>query len=97
MQKHIRYFESNTEFLRVLVASKGSGSFIEKLKELFEQYMMANETIPDETRQSPMYQIRISYFSGGIVNIMLRWLTGKNTCTPEDIAEQLGLLLASGL
>ena len=44
-----------------------------------------------------MYQIRISYFSGGIVNIMLRWLTGKITCTPEDIAEQLGLLLASGL
>ena len=97
MTKVIRYFESNTEFLRILVASNGSGTFIEKLKELFEQFMMANEAIPDETRQSPMYQIRISYFSGGIVNIMLRWLTGKITCTPEDIAEQLGLLLKLGL
>ena len=41
--------------------------------------------------------IRISYFSGGIVNIMLRWLTGKISYTPEQIAEQLGLLPEPGI
>ena len=97
MSKVIRYFEDNRELLRVLVASNGAGAFIEKLKELFEQYMMANETIPDDIRHSPMYQIRICYFSGGIVNIMVRWLTEKIVCRPEDIAKQMGLLLELGL
>ena len=45
---------------------------------------------------NPLNTPAVNVFS--LVNIdPLRWLTGKITCTPEDIAKQLGLLLKLGL
>ena len=97
MRKLIQYLEQDSSFFQILLSSGGASSFVEKIKKLFEQYMSATENIPESIRNSPKYKIRISYFSGGIVNILIRWLTGDLLCTVDDIVAELCILLSEGL
>ena len=97
MRKLIHYLEKDSSFFRILLSSGGASPFVEKIKKLFEQYMSATEDIPDCIRNSSKYKIRISYFSGGIVNILIRWLVGDLACAIDDIVSELCALLSPGL
>ena len=97
MGKVLDYLQEEADLYRILVSSDGAIGFIEKLKNLFEQYMMAIEDVPDDVKGSPRYQVRINYFAGGIVNIFLRWLTGKLSCSTDEIVDEMCCLLKMGM
>lgn len=95
-QELIAFLKKDEEFYLILLASDGSKAFLDKTILLFEQYMQANERVPANVRTSVSYRIRISFFAGGIVNLLSEWMIGRLKCTEDDILTQLKYLLKGG-
>ena len=96
LRQLIDFLKSGREFYSILLMSDGSKAFLDKTKLLFEQYMQANDKVPEKVRTSSSYRIRINFFAGGIVNLLSEWITGQLDCTQEDILDQLRFLLKGG-
>ncbi len=96
LRELILFLKADEAFYRVLLASDGSKAFLEKAMLLFEQYMLAIDRVPSEVRSSVSYRIRISFFAGGIVNLLSEWITGQIACSEDDILAELRFLLKGG-
>lgn len=89
-----RYLEEDENFYRVLIQSNGASTFLEKLKVVFVNYMKSDVSIPENIRSSKKFELRIFYFSGGIVNMYQQWFSGKLNCSLNDIALEVGQLIS---
>lgn len=90
-----RYLEEDTEFYRILITSNGAELFLEKLKQVFTDHMLADTDIPESVRYSKTVSLRICYFAGGIVNMYQQWFRGTLDCSLNDIPIEVGKLLTS--
>lgn len=95
-QEVLRFLESDKEFYKVMLQTNESRTFLEKMKRLFEQYMQATDNISEEIRGTDYYKIRISFFAGGITNLLIDWITEALQCSKEEIISELTFLLRSG-
>lgn len=50
---------------------------MEKLVDVFIQYMREDGQIPEEIRTSERFQRRTAYFAGGIICLYGRWFRGQ--------------------
>jgi AcrR family transcriptional regulator len=75
--KLARYIEEDEDFFRILINSKGSIQFLEKLKIIFVDYMKTDSSIPDTIRNSPDFSVRINFFAGGVVYLYQVWFRGE--------------------
>ena len=87
-----RYLEEDENFYRILIQSNGASTFLEKLKAVFVEYMKSDVSIPEDIRNSKKFELRIFYFSGGIVNMYQQWFAGKLNCSLNDISLEIGQL-----
>lgn len=88
-----RYLEEDVEFYRTLVRANGSELFMEKLKNVFADYMLNDSDLPNDMRHSKMVSLRVCYFAGGIVNLYKQWFRGDLDCSLNDIALEVSKLL----
>ena len=89
-----RFLEKDEEFYKVLIKSNNSEIFLEKLKKIFSNHMLSNTDIPDDLKSTKTVKLRISYFSGGIVNVYKQWFIGELACNLNDIALEISKLLS---
>ena len=89
-----RFLEKDEEFYKVLIKSNNSEIFFEKLKKIFSNHMLSNTDIPDDLKSTKTVKLRISYFSGGIVNVYKQWFIGELACNLNDIALEISKLLS---
>ncbi len=89
-----RFLEKDEEFYKVLIKSNNSEIFLEKLKKIFSNHMLSNTDIPDDLKRTKTVKLRISYFSGGIVNVYKQWFMGELACNLNDIALEISKLLS---
>lgn len=89
-----RFLEKDEEFYKVLIKSNNSEIFLEKLKKIFSNHMLSNTDIPDDLKSTKTVKLRISYFSGGIVNVYKQWFMGELACNLSDIALEISKLLS---
>lgn len=88
-----RCLEEDDEFYRTLIRANGSEIFMEKLKNVFSDYMLNNSDIPEDMRHTKTVRLRVYYFAGGIINIYKQWFRGGLDCTLNDIALEISRLL----
>lgn len=88
-----RCLEEDDEFYRTLIRANGSEIFIEKLKNVFSDYMLNNSDIPEDMSHTKIVRLRVSYFAGGIINLYKQWFRGDLDCTLNDIALEISRLL----
>lgn len=88
-----RCLEEDDEFYRTLIRANGSEIFMEKLKNVFSDYMLNNSYIPVDMRHTKTVRLRVSYFAGGIINLYKQWFRGDLDCTLNDIALEISRLL----
>lgn len=85
----------NIEIYKLLEKSEYSNIHIAELKASFFQKAIAEESIPVHIRQSSTYQIRVSFFIGGIMNTYTQWLKGNLPFSIDEIALEVGNMLQS--
>lgn len=85
-----RYIEQDLDFYRVLINSKGSVRFLEKLKRIFVEHMRSDSSVPVSVRHSADFLVRIHFFAGGVVNLYQVWFRGETNCSLNEIALVVG-------
>ena len=88
-----RCLEEDDEFYRTLIRANGSEIFMEKLKNVFSDYMLNNSDIPVDMRHTKTVRLRVYYFADGIINLYKQWFRGDLDCTLNDIALETSRLL----
>lgn len=88
-----RCLEKDDEFYRTLIRANGSEIFMEKLKNVFSDYMLNNSDIPEDMRHTKTVRLRVYYFADGIINLYKQWFRGDLDCTLNDIALERSRLL----
>lgn len=89
-----RFLENNQNTYKILLKVNDAETFLKKLKNEFAKYMLSDTDIPEHLKNSKMVNLRISYFSGGIVNMYQDWFNGKLDCSLNDIALEVSKLLS---
>lgn len=88
-----RYLEEDLEFYRIMITSKASESFLEKLKFIFVQYMSSDPDIPQSVRNSVSFEMRLHFFAGGIINMYKQWFSGNLNGSLHDISIETGKII----
>lgn len=86
------FLAENEDYYRTLINAPEAGKFIDKLMELFIQYLKSDDSIPKEVRESKPFLLRACYFAGGLSSMYLEWFKGKLDCTLYDIPAEVGIL-----
>ena len=80
-----RYLEDEMELCRIMIVSDYADAFFEEAKRVFFDYMKNAESIPSQVRNSPAFEMRISFFVGGLVNMYKQWFKGELQVSLNDI------------
>lgn len=72
-----RYLENEMELCRIMILSDYADDFFEEAKRVFFDYMKNAESIPSKLRNSPVFEMRISFFVGGLMNMYRQWFKGE--------------------
>ncbi len=89
-----RFLEMDIDLYRQLIRIDSSDAFLDKLKNIFAEFMENDPDIPQYIREKSSFAIRVSYFTGGIVNAYKQWLTGKLDCSLNDISMEIASMIA---
>lgn len=84
--------EGATTYRRLLLV-RGSELFLRELEEMFTDHLLRAPDVPKELRESPIYAIRMAYFTGGIVNLYCKWLLGDLAVELTEISAEVGQLV----
>jgi len=93
--KVARYLEENFEYYHILISAKGSEQFIEKLKNIYMEYMVNDKNIPASVRNTPEFIILTNFFAGGIVNLYRTWFLGEIDQPLDEISTVLSEFIIS--
>ena len=88
-----RFLEMDMGLYKQLIRIDSSEAFLEKLKKIFADFMENDPDIPQYIREKKSFSIRVSYFTGGIVNTYKQWLLDKLDCSLNDISMEVAALL----
>jgi len=88
-----RFLEMDIDLYKQLILIDSSDAFLDKLKKIFAEFMENDPDIPQYIREKSSFAIRVSYFTGGIVNAYKQWLTGKLDCSLNDISMEIAAMI----
>ena len=89
-----RFLESHEKEYRILLKINDAETFLKKLRDIFATHLKSDTDIPEYLSDTKMVNLRISYFSGGIINMYQDYFNGKLDCTLNDIALEVSKLLS---
>ncbi len=90
-----RWLETDLEFYRVLINSRGAEQFLVKLKNTFVKYMETTSDTPQHIKKSPELFIRTNFFAGGIANLYQVWFRGEMNSSLNEISLEVSKLIIS--
>ena len=88
-----KFLDQSLEVYRIFLENTDTTEFIEKLGDIFIDYLKNDTSIPDEIKNSKKFLIRTYYVAGGIASVYENWLKGKLSCSIYDIPLELGEIL----
>lgn len=89
-----RFLEEDLDFYRTLILSNDADQFLEKLKDIYINYLNADTDIPELIRDTTAMQIQIKFFADGIIGIYKRWFKGEVPGSLNDITLQLSKIIS---
>jgi len=88
-----RFLEMDVDLYKQLIKIDSSDAFLDKLKKIFAEFMENDPDIPQYIREKSSFAIRVSYFTGGIVNAYKQWLTEELDCSLNDISMEIASMI----
>ncbi len=89
-----RFLEMDVDLYKQLILIDSSDVFLDKLKKMFAEFMENDPDIPLHIREKNSFAIRVSYFTGGIVNAYKQWLVGELDCSLNDISMEIASMIS---
>lgn len=89
-----KFLDENLEAYRTLLENTDATEFINRLTDLFIQYMVNGRSLPPEIKNTKKFIIRAYYLAGGISSVYQNWIKGKLDCSIYDIPLELGELFS---
>lgn len=93
--KITKWLEDDLDFYRILINTRGSGQFLEKLKEVFVKLIETDTDIPERIKKSPQFLIHAHFIAGGIINLYQVWLRGEMDNPLEEISLEISKIFSS--
>ncbi|GEO73707.1 hypothetical protein FD30_GL001444 [Levilactobacillus namurensis DSM 19117] len=90
-QAVINYLNSQHAMLQILLQDGNSDHFIEQIRELFIQKVMAKEHIPLTNHP---YHIDVIYNINGVIGVIIDWQRGRLHCSQDVVIQRLAHILA---
>lgn len=87
------YLESDVTLYRVMLRASSSSGFVEKMQNVFVDYMLNLNEFPAELRNSQDYLNRAYFYAGGIANMYVSWFCGRLGGSLNDLAFTLSKLI----
>lgn len=87
------FLSEGAQTYRRLLLVRGSELFLRELEDMFTTHLLKAPDVPKELRDSPIYAIRMAYFTGGIVNLYCKWLLGQLSVSLPEINAEVGHLV----
>lgn len=88
-----RYLENEMELCRIMILSDYADDFFEEAKRVFFDYMKNAESIPSKIRNSSVFEMRISFFVGGLMNMYKQWFKGELDVNLNDIPIEISKIV----
>lgn len=88
-----RYLEDEMEVCRIMIMSEYADDFFEEGKRVFFEYMKNAESIPLKIRNSPTFEMRMSFFVGGIFHMYKQWFKGELNVSLNDIPIEISKIV----
>lgn len=88
-----RYLENEMELCRIMILSDYADNFFEEAKRVFFDYMKNAESIPSKIRNSSVFEMRISFFVGGLMNMYRQWFKGELDVNLNDIPIEISKIV----
>lgn len=88
-----RYLEDEMEVARIMILSNYADEFFEEAKRVFFDYMKNTESIPKQIRNSPAFEMRMSFFVGGVFNMYKQWFKGELNVNLNDIPIEISKIV----
>ncbi|MGE5627436.1 MAG: TetR/AcrR family transcriptional regulator [Solirubrobacterales bacterium] len=89
------YLENDLEFYRILINSKGSEQFFEKLKKIFVSHITTDSDIPDSIKTTSEFIIQAHFFAGGITNLYQKWFKGELDYSFNELSLNISKIIKS--
>ncbi len=90
-----QYLSENLDYYRVLINSRESGTFLDKLKDIFVSFMVNDAHLPAETRGTPQFVAQAYFIAGGVCNLYQAWFHGAISMSLEELARSVGAISAN--
>lgn len=90
-QAVIDYLNTQHAVIQVLLHDDNSAQFIEQIRSLFIQKVMAKEHIPLTNHP---YHIDVIYNINGVIGVIIDWQRGRLQCSREVVVHRLAQILA---
>jgi AcrR family transcriptional regulator len=78
--------ERNRNYYRLLLESNGSGTFTQKLKDVFLERMLTDRNVFGKIRRQQEFLICMDLLAGGGVGLCCDWITGKIDMPMQELA-----------
>lgn len=90
-----RYLEDDMDFYKIMIVHENANLFFRKLSTTFIEYMKTDSDIPQSVKESVMFEMRINFFSGGILRMYEQWFLGNLNGELNDISIEVAKIITS--
>ena len=88
-----RCLENEMELCKIMILSDYANDFFEESKKVFYDYMKNSDTIPKHIRNSSSFEMRISFFVGGMMNMYKQWFNNELDVNLNDIPIEISKIV----
>ena len=89
----VKMTEENNELYRLLADSNIAVKQLTSIKNILIERTLKSIEIPDIEGESFEKEFVVRFFTGGVVDIYLEWLSGEIDCTIDEITEELAKVI----
>lgn len=88
-----KFLELKLDYYKTLANSSRGDAFFDRVKYLFEEYMLAASNTPTEIRSSKSFAARTCFFVGGFINLLKKWFSDEIAMSAEELAKEFSELM----
>ena len=84
-----RMFEENQELYRVLAKSNYVTHFEKRITDFLTDYLLHSEEVPEVIKESPLFDMGVTFTMGGIVNVFNKCMQGELDYNMNDMVKEM--------